>query len=123
VCFESDLTKCGKKNLYIGLTGLFLMPVCWFRSMNYLAYVSMASNVCLFLSCKLTFQSSFNSVIVFVIIKYALTSELTRAEPSSQLNYFTPSALPFFFGVAVFDFEGNGIVLNIHASMREPQKF
>jgi len=58
-----------------------------------------------------------------VIIKYALDSELTREEASSQLNYFTPSALPFFFGVAVFDFEGNGIVLNIHASMKEPQKF
>ena len=60
---------------------------------------------------------------MFVIIKYALKSEMTRVESSSQLNYFTPSALPFFFGVAVFDFEGNGIVLNIHASMREPEKF
>ena len=53
VCFESNLTKCGRKNLYISLASLFLMPVCWFRSMNYLAYVSIASNICLFLSCKL----------------------------------------------------------------------
>ena len=60
---------------------------------------------------------------MFVIIKYAVTSEVARVEPSSQLNYFTPSALPFFFGVAVFDFEGNGIVLNLHASMREPNRF
>jgi len=35
---------------------------------------------------------------------------------------FRPSALPFFFGVAVFDFEGNNIILNLHASMREPEK-
>lgn len=61
--------------------------------------------------------------IVFVIIRYALVSEQIRVESASELNYFTPSALPFFFGLAVFDFEGNGIVLNIHASMREPQKF
>ena len=33
-----------------------------------------------------------------------------------------PSSLPFFFGVAVFDFEGNNIILNLHASMKQPQK-
>lgn len=38
------------------------------------------------------------------------------------MNYFTPSALPFFFGVAVFDFEGNNIVLNLHAAMKEPEE-
>lgn len=41
-------------------------------------------------------------------------------EPSADLNMFKPSALPFFFGVAVFDFEGNNIVLNLHAAMKNP---
>jgi amino acid permease len=27
-----------------------------------------------------------------------------------------------FFGIAVFDFEGNNIVLNVHRAMVEPQK-
>jgi solute carrier family 36 (proton-coupled amino acid transporter) len=31
--------------------------------------------------------------------------------------------IPFFFGVAVFNFEGNGVVLNIHSSMKDPTKF
>lgn len=28
-----------------------------------------------------------------------------------------------FFGVAVFDFEGNGVVINLHASMKQPEQF
>ena len=33
------------------------------------------------------------------------------------------SAAPLFFGIAVFDFEGNGVVINLHASMRNPEHF
>jgi len=31
--------------------------------------------------------------------------------------------LPLFFGVAVFNFEGNGVILNLHANMKDPTKF
>jgi proton-coupled amino acid transporter len=46
-----------------------------------------------------------------------------RPDLHENLNYLDLSAIPLFFGIAVFDFEGNGVVLNIHASMKHPEKF
>lgn len=39
---------------------------------------------------------------------------------SDDIKVFDFNAIPLFFGVAVFDFEGNGVVINLHASMKEP---
>ena len=118
ICFESDL--CNNKNLYISLAAFILIPVCWLRSFKYLAYVSMASNVFLFFACKFPSPAT---CVVFVIAKYCFQNQIDKPELHNDLNLFTPSALPLFFGVAVFDFEGNGIVINLHASMSDPSKF
>ena len=58
-----------------------------------------------------------------VIIGYCLQNHRDHPELSENLNYFDPSAIPLFFGIAVFDFEGNGVVLNLHSSMKNPKKF
>lgn len=50
-CYED--TFCGYKSLYISLSAVVLIPICWLKSMKMLAYFSIASNICLFFSRKL----------------------------------------------------------------------
>ena len=58
-----------------------------------------------------------------VIIGYSIQNHNDHPELSENLNYFDLSSIPLFFGIAVFDFEGNGVVINLHSSMKEPEKF
>lgn len=110
ICFETVQEQCNLKGLYIFVTAVILVPICWLRSFKYLAYVSMASNIFLIFA-------------LFIIMGYCISNHNAHPEMSENLTYFNLSALPLFFGVAVFDFEGNGVIINLHASMKHPEKF
>ena len=110
ICFETYLEQCNIGGLYIFIAAFILIPICWLRSFKYLAYVSMASNVFLVFA-------------LFIIIGYCFSNHADNPEMSENLVYFNFTAIPLFFGVAVFDFEGNGVVINLHASMKQPEKF
>ena len=110
ICFETLYEQCNIGGLYIFIAAFILIPICWLRSFKYLAYVSMASNIFLVFA-------------LFIIVGYCFKNHSENPEMSEDLTYLNISAIPLFFGVAVFDFEGNGVVINLHASMKQPEKF
>ena len=61
--------------------------------------------------------------IVATIIVYSAESIQNKPELHQDLNVLSPGYIPLFFGIAVFNFEGNGLVLNLHSSMKYPDKF
>lgn len=110
ICYETLENSCGYKSLYIAVAAFILIPICWLRSFKYIAYISMASNV-------------FLCFALFIILGYCFQNQKEHPELHENLTYFNFGAIPLFFGVAVFDFEGNGVVINLHASMKEPHLF
>lgn len=59
---------------------------------------------------------------MFVIVYYCITNRTQNPQIADEIKYFEISGVPMFFGIAVFDFEGNNIVLNVHQAMKEPKK-
>ena len=54
---------------------------------------------------------------------YSEETFVEEPELHSNITYLKVNHLPLFFGVAVFNFEGNGVIINLHASMEDPSKF
>ena len=50
---------------------------------------------------------------------YAYEKIELEYKPYESLNLFTISGIPLFFGLGVFDLEGNAVIMNIHASMKK----
>ena len=101
---------CDNQAVYIMVAALIIMPVCWLTSFKYIAYVSL-------------FASVFIVFALITIMTYGEREYVKNPELHKNIRYIDASQLPMFFGVAVFNFEGNGVILNLHASMKEPEKF
>jgi len=62
-------------------------------------------------------------MLVITIVAYSLQNIENNPKSLNDLNAFNPLGISSFFGVAVFAFEGNAVILSIHKSMKEPEKF
>ena len=67
--------------LYIALAAGVLIPICWLKSMNMLAYFSIAANFLLFFACK--YKPPLRSS-VFSIHNYALLHRELASAPGGQ---------------------------------------
>lgn len=92
------------------ISAIIITPICWLKTFNFLSYVSMFSN------CSILFG-------LITIMVYSEKEYVDVPKLHNNIRYIDLSNLPLFFGIAVFNFEGNGVILNINASMKEPEKF
>eukprot|EP00347_Sterkiella_histriomuscorum_P020215 403338649 len=108
ICQASDF--CNKKQLYIAIAAMILMPLCWLKTFKKVSYISGFANVSIVFALT-------------TIICYSLQNISDNSDTLKNLNAFNPMNIPLFFGVAVFNFEGNAVILSLHKSMKEPEKF
>ena len=104
ICVETNESACGLKWLYIVCAFLVVLPIVWLPSVKHLAYPALLANFTIFFA--------------LAIIIYQDEKEIQSHH--RKIVLFDVFGLPFFFGIAVFDFEGNGIVLNLRGSMKRP---
>jgi proton-coupled amino acid transporter len=108
ICIASENEVCGNKNTYISLSVLILIPICCLKTFKYLSYISFLSNISIVLA-------------LMVIMFYDEQEYMYEPQYHQNLQTFNILHMPVFFGLAVFNFEGNGVILNVKASMKEPE--
>jgi len=100
ICIETQQDFCGYKNTYIMISALCITPICWLKTFKFLSYVA------LFANCSIIFG-------LIVIMVYSENEYVDVPKLHENIRYVEISNLPLFFGIAVFNFEGNGVILNL----------
>lgn len=86
------------------------MPICWLKTFKFISYISFFANISIIFA-------------LFVIVAYSEKEYVAQPELHKQIRYLNISQLPIFFGVAVFNFEGNGVIINLESAMADSSNF
>ena len=109
-CDDADGCYCGKSNLYILMLTLPALPVSWIETYTVLSYFSTAG---IFLA------------IAGMVCMFGILGDKVSQGEVVDTDLKTFDVLAFFgnIGVAIFVFEGNAVVINVHSEARHPDKF
>jgi hypothetical protein len=94
VCIATDGQVCGNKLTYVIFATLAVTPLCWIKHMKHLAYVSV-----IFLIGML-----FTYLTIIYVCGWLIVEGDHRYE---EVKVFDAWHYPFFFGIALLNFEGN----------------
>eukprot|EP00415_Alexandrium_ostenfeldii_P004142 UN4142 len=99
----------------------FLVLTSWFRSLKPIAPMSLLAEVSI--SIALVTVLAFDVQELHGARPNHLASELPSGGNAERLNVMNFAGIPYFFGVAVYCFEGIGMVLPVMNSMQDPEQF
>ena len=122
---QSALASCSGSALWSIVASALVCPLVWLRSLRKLAMGAIFADVAILFGLIVILGFAFNKM---GSMDGTENSALPSTTPSSS-HLEDTSAAPFgnspflFFGMAVFAFEGAGIILPMQQAMREPEKF
>eukprot|EP00347_Sterkiella_histriomuscorum_P009779 403339927 len=104
-----DMTSDNRFLIFM-LSFLILAPLSTFESMKQVSYISITAII------------SISIALCYIILTDI--SEINYPSFDKTLNYVNLSGIPYFFGIAMFMFEGNVVAVEIHNQMEEaPKRF
>lgn len=101
---------CGHQTEYKLLMLIITIPLSLVKTYTYLSYVSMVG-----IACAL--------VGGFMLIGYCSDTIATGHQVAGEMKLFDIKAFFGYIGIAMFAFEGNGVVINLKAEARDKQRY
>ena len=109
---EAALGTCIGSSSWATIAAVLVCPLVWMRSLKKLSFGAILADIAIV----------FGLIVIFVFAFINASNENGNRPPQEPATALGSS--PFiFFGMAVFAFEGAGIVLPMKQSMAEPDKF
>eukprot|EP00418_Pyrodinium_bahamense_P046225 CAMPEP_0179209688 /NCGR_PEP_ID=MMETSP0796-20121207/104579_1 /TAXON_ID=73915 /ORGANISM="Pyrodinium bahamense, Strain pbaha01" /LENGTH=313 /DNA_ID=CAMNT_0020914647 /DNA_START=336 /DNA_END=1277 /DNA_ORIENTATION=- len=110
------------KRTWIVLCMPLLVLFSWFRSLKPIAPLSLLAEVSLSIACITVLFFDVRELSAGGSIA-APATKLPRAGNADRIVIMNLQGIPYFFGVAVYCFEGVGMVMPVMNSMKDPERF
>lgn len=108
ICDKAEF--CGYKTYYKLAMIIPTIPLCLLKTYTNISYVSIAG-----ITCAMTGG--------LILIGYLCDILVNKEEPKGEIKIFDYVQFFGYVGIAMFSFEGNGVVINIKAVARDKKRY